>query len=363
MTDDGILKKVKKLFHGHCYKYIFEEQPDGVCVRNKRTYHVVLDTINQETWHEKSRILKTFVDMMEEGIYIIVFDSLTTSSTEHFIMESFSNLGIPIQQMQIMYFVQYNICQSRKYILYNLKLAWHHLALLKSNAKMLGYTFDLIEYEGDPPRKKNINSNIEKLTRSFIVQPPTSKKAFQIFQPCKVFPHVSTVSTSTQKKFVHIGRIGHSRYKLLRQISFYFPDIPIHLYGTHDRFKDLPNVFYHSAFVKGQTFYNIIKNENVITLSFSEVPQLHYYSNRIPMLCGYGALIAQQWFEGIENVFRPEEMLIFRKVEDLIPILDAIFDATEQQRSYRAAAKEASKRFSFESYVRTIIEHCAKIEK
>jgi len=260
-----------------------------------------------------------------------------------------------------------NVDKYKNYIcLYNLKNKEELITNLEhSNLKFYGYTWDLINYQGE--REKKMIYNINHMKASFIVEDSYNynniiNKCFHIFQPTKVVPYYIAPSVSNDIKFIHFGRLNNTRMDKIIKIAETFPTINIYLYGytnTIENIKIKNNNIYcnESKFVERLDMYNLTKNNNTFVLSFSEILDECYYSNRIPMLLGYSSLIIQEKFKNIEKYFSDSEMIIYNNMDELKNKINNIINDYEKQIILRNNALRCSKKYNFENYIFNIFDN------
>jgi hypothetical protein len=269
-----------------------------------------------------------------------------------------------------------NIIEFRKYqnkyknhiCFYNLKNDTKYMNLIKNKNNLYGYTFDLIDYTNE--RKKTMINNINTIKLSFIVENTKynniQNKCIQIFQPTKIESYIISKSNNNQIKFIHFGRINSQRYKYIINVAQLFPKYNIYLYGFNTLENYIKEAIYKFPNIKlinngdciyGNKIYYLIKDINTFVLSFSERPEYCYYSNRIPMLCGYRGLILQQYFNNIEKFFTNDELIIFKNINELKNKLNLLINNIDLQNKYRENAFKKSQLYSFDNYILKIINY------
>ena len=314
-------------------------------------------------------------------VFMISQNRINKNSTETYIIDTFKKFELDCSFITITEFLNTvsnmdkNIDKNtdKNIYFYNLKNDNSHIDKLNnSNFELYGYTYDLIGYNLEPTRAEKMIYNINKIKKSFIVEDSDIytkiiNKCHTIFQPTKVVKYNTEKSTSNNIKFVHFGRISSNRLVSIFEIAYLFPEIDIYLYGAIDThatqytksrradLQRLKNIFLYTELKIGIDMYKIVKNNNTFVVSFSERPNECYYSNRIPMLCGYRAIILQQSFYNIEKYFNSEQLIIFNKIEDLKIIMPKLINNYNLQNKYRENALNISKKYSFENYVKEIL--------
>jgi len=302
-------------------------------------------------------------------ILITYQNQINNYSTESFIKNSFKKLNINCIFIKTDHLIK-NINKYGNYIcLYNIKNNTDFIKILKkSNLKIYGYTFDLINYKNlyHEDRQSIMEYNINHIKTSFIVEDSYNykniiNKCIHIFQPTKVLPYNITNSISNKIQFIHFGRLNNSRINKIIKISETFPNINIYLYGYTESILvkiNRKNIHYKNhKFIEGLEMYLLTRNNNTFILSFSEIPKECYYSNRIPMLLGYNALVIQEKFKNIEKYFNDREMIIYSNMKELENKVTHMINNFKEQNILRKNGLECSKKYSFDNYVYTLIDN------
>lgn len=147
------------------------------------------------------------------------------------------------------------------------------------------------------------------------------------------------------------------------------PSITIYLYGytdirawdsaraqQHTAMAQMDNVVLaESRFIDGIRMYNLTKAANTFVLSFSEIPDQCYYSNRVPMLLGYSALVVQERFRGIEQRFSERDMIVYSSMKELRTKMQRMIDNHGTQRVLRRNALRCSKKYTFDHYLHGVL--------
>jgi hypothetical protein len=319
--------------------------------------YIIMEEINFRLEKQNQiRFLKKLNYLATHGMNILLYPR-STDLTENFVKKAFENINIVVNIMTPSEFLVQQQIHQKKVCLLNLKSSTFQCNQVMDRSKVFGYTYDLIDYGN---RKTSFTKLILDLPLSFIVEPAESlgiknTKVYQIFQPSKVFPYEMKEPTLNQPKFVHFGRTNGKRAEQLTLIAKTFPAIPIFIYSKMQLRFSQPNMHCIKGFFKGQALYNIIKERNTFVLSFSEKPRKQYYSNRVPMLCGYRGLIVQQHFQNIENCFDKDSMIIFREMSDLKTKIQTFLNNYDLQKQTREKAYEMSQKYSFHNYAIALI--------
>lgn len=359
-TNDAIIQKITSQCASivpQRFEYYLKKKKNIYTMTTKENT-IIFSNITQENINEIIPKIHVYFRMVHHGINFVTSKRVDNSATEKFIANAFKRFYISVCILPVTDYISNVSALQHKISFVNLKINHIQILQMQSFNNLYGYTFDLIDYV--PTRKYNILKNINMFNTSFIVEPPQTykinpEKANHMFQCTKIKPFEIKPIQSQHKCFVHIGRVNFEREEMLKNIANFFPDINLYIFTLEPFLTEQKNIKFETKFIEGQELYTLINQHDTVMLSFSERPKRTYYSNRIPMLCGYQALIVQQYFHGIEKYFSEKEMIVFKTIPEIKAKLETIWGNYTLQQQYRNFAYEKSKQYSFENYVNTII--------
>ena len=375
---------------GYCYSQIYYKLDfkdlldkllsNDIYIKNNK----ILDNTIDEVYLFNNANNKNLTDLLEKSLFNISYKSINIiytymkfsahDATEIFIKQTLHKYNINCELIELERFLKNQYLYSNAICFYNLKNRPQYLKYIKNKKNIIGYTFDYIMFNN--LFKNTITQNINYFNKSFIVEDcqdvneiKDKSKCMYIWQPTKIINYKTEFSVSDELKFIHIGSIYPDRVIKLINIAKKFPDVNIYLYGYNNILKrnifkgrisnnisinkllNYKNIkFITKNKLNGYEMYKLLKNNNTFILSFS-ITQKLYFSNRIPMLCGYRALVLQEYFNGINNYFSDKDMIIFKNTDELADKISNVINNYELQNKYRTNAFNISMKYTFDNYI------------